>query len=71
MGHSIRLSEMKRTPADSVNLQAQPDLISHNSAISSCEAAGEWEAALALLEARGVKNSRSPLHLFIERIIVH
>lgn len=31
--------------------EAAPDLISYNSAISACEAAGEWENTLALLEA--------------------
>ncbi|CAL1169582.1 unnamed protein product [Cladocopium goreaui] len=30
--------------------EAAPDLISYNSAISACEAAGEWENTLALLE---------------------
>ena len=31
--------------------EAEADLISYNSAISACEAAGEWEHTLALLEA--------------------
>ena len=34
-----------------LRVKAAPDLISYNSAISACEAAGEWENSLALLEA--------------------
>ena len=47
--------------------EAAPDLISYNSAISACEAAGEWENTLALLEAvkMGAPWPSHWFHLFL------
>lgn len=38
--------------------QVQPDIISDNAAISSCEKAGEWQEALVLLEGMSEKQTK-------------